>query len=155
MTSVIEQSIQILTLLVEYTRSFANVGTADRTNLEDLSALVALVYEIHECIDYPTHWRQEAFLLQIVVERTSADVCPGYVWTDGIETDLLLGQIFPVRSNEPYRTTEQKSALVLYEALPDSRMVCLLFCSGVYWECCAMVSILYSPRSVSYLLGTQ
>jgi hypothetical protein len=96
MTSKIQQTIQILDLLVEYRWSLTYLGTTDRTNFETLSTLVVMVDEMHECIDYPFHRCQKAFILQDVVEWTSADVCPGYVRTDCIEPDVLLWQIFAV-----------------------------------------------------------
>lgn len=96
MTPKIQQTIQILDLLIEYARGLAYLGAADRTNLETLSTLVAMVDEMHESIDYSFHRCQKAFILQDVVERTSADVCPGYVRTDCIEPDVLFWQIFAV-----------------------------------------------------------
>lgn len=111
MTSVVQQTVQILNLLVEYHRSLAYPWTTDRANLETLSTLVAMVDEMHESIDYSFYWCQKAFFFQDVVERTSADICPGYVRTDGIEVDVLFWQIFAVRTNEPYDTTEQGLAV--------------------------------------------
>jgi hypothetical protein len=68
------------------------------------------------------------------------------VRTDGVEPDVLLWQIFAVRPNEAYRTTEQWLALRLHIALQISRMVSLLLCSCVHWECCESVSNLHCPR---------
>lgn len=89
MTSLVKQIVQTLTLLVEDTWSLPHLETTNRTNFEALSTLVAVVDEVHKSIDNPLHGRQETLFLQIVVERTSADVCPGNVRTDGIEVDIL------------------------------------------------------------------
>jgi len=107
---VIQQTVQIIALLVQNARSLAYLWTADRTNLETLSTLVAMVDKMHESLNYSFHWSQQAFVLQIVVEGTGADVCSGYMRTDGIEVDVLLWQIFSVRANEAYRTTGSGSA---------------------------------------------
>ena len=96
MTSKVQQTVQILDLLVEYHRSLTYLRTTNRTNLKTLSTLVAMVDEMHESIDYSFYRGQKAFSLQDVVERTSADVCPGYVRADGVEPDVLLWQIFAV-----------------------------------------------------------
>lgn len=105
MTSFVEQTVQNLTLFVEYAWSLPYAEGTNRTNLETLSALVAVFDEMHKCINYSIHRRQKAFVLQLVVERACADVRSGYMWTDGIEGDVLFWQILAVRSNEPYRTT--------------------------------------------------
>jgi hypothetical protein len=76
--------------------------------------LVAAINELHERTNYSFHWRQKVFLLQCVVERPGADVCPGYVRTDGVEVDVLLWQIFAVRTDEPYHTTAQGSAFLAH-----------------------------------------
>jgi hypothetical protein len=110
MTSLVKQTIQGLTLLVEHAWSLPYLESTDGANFETLSALVAVVDEMHECINYLFHRCQEASILQVVVKRTSADVRPGYVRTDGVEGDVLFWQIFAVRPDEPYRTTEQQSA---------------------------------------------
>jgi len=99
-----------------------------------------MVNEMHESIDYSFHWRKKAFLFQDVVKCASADVRSGHVRTDGIEPDVLLREILAVRTNEPYRTTEQESAFLLLTALPISRIVFLLLRSRVNWECYSSVS---------------
>ena len=144
MTSVIKQTIQILTLLVEYSWSLAYLRTTNRTNLETLSTLVGMIDEMHEGINYSFYWCQKAFCFQDVVERTSADVRPGYVRTDGIEVDVLFWQVFAVRPNKPYHTTAQ-GLVFLHTVSTISSMVLLLLCSRVYWERCGNVSTLNSP----------
>jgi hypothetical protein len=108
-TSYGNQTIQGLTLLVERAWSLSYLESTDGTDLETLSALVAVVDEMHECVNYLFHLCQEVFVLQVVVERRSARVCPDYVRTDSIEGDVLFWQMFAVRPDEPYRTTEQPS----------------------------------------------
>lgn len=68
MTPKVQQTIQILDLLVEYPRSLAYPETTDRTNFETLSTLVAVVDEMHESINYSFYWCQKAFCFQDVVE---------------------------------------------------------------------------------------
>jgi hypothetical protein len=138
MASKIQQTVQILDLLIEYRRSLTYLRTTNRSNLKTLSTLVAMVDELHESIDYSFYRGQKAFLLQDVVERTSADVCPGYVRTDGIEVDVLFWQIFAVRTDEPYHTTEQASAFLAKSItnLKDGHLTALQPCTlGVLRKC--------------------
>lgn len=96
MTSAVQKTVQFLTLLVEYAWSLPHFESTDRTNLETFSAFVAVVDEMHKCVDYSFHRCQEAFGLQIIIEWTSTDVRPRYMRTDGVEGDALFRQVFAV-----------------------------------------------------------
>jgi hypothetical protein len=96
MTSYGDQTIQGFTLFVERAWSLSYLELSDRANLETLSALVAVVDKMHECGNYLFHLSQEVFILQVVVERRSAQVRPHYVRTDSVEGDVLFWQIFAV-----------------------------------------------------------
>jgi hypothetical protein len=93
---VVQQIVQVLAFLVEYTWCLTRPKRTNRTNLETLSALIAVVDEMHECVDYPFHWRQESLTLQVVVEGTSADVSSSYMRAHGIKGDILFSHVFAV-----------------------------------------------------------
>ena len=105
MASFVQQTIQNLALLVEHHRSLPQLDAVNRTYLETFPTLVTTIDELHECIDYPLHWRQKTFLLQTVVEVARADTRPRHVRADGIEGDALLWKIATVGSDKPHNST--------------------------------------------------
>jgi hypothetical protein len=96
MASFIKQTIHNLALLVEHRWSLPQFDTFNWTYLETFSTLVTTIDEMHECIDYPLHWRQKTFFLQTVVEVARADARPGHMRADGIEGYAFFGQILSI-----------------------------------------------------------
>ena len=109
MTSFIQQHVQNLALFVEHRWSLPQSDAVNWTYLETLSTLVTTIDELHKCIDYPLHWRQQTFFLQTVVEVARADTRPRHVGTDSIEGDVLFRQVFPVAADEPHNATGRVS----------------------------------------------
>lgn len=93
MASFVQQTINHLALLVEHRWSLPQFATTDRSYLETFPALVPTVDELHECINYSSHWRQQLLLLQAVVEAARADTRPRHVRTDGIKSDPFFRQV--------------------------------------------------------------
>jgi len=89
--SFVQQTINHLALFVKHRWGLPQFDTIDRSYLETFPALVPPIDELHECIDYPSHWRQQTLLLQAVIEAARADTSPRYMRADGVEGDQLFG----------------------------------------------------------------
>lgn len=110
MASFVQQAVDYLTLLVEDVWRLSNLKAIDRTNLEALTAHLLVIDEMYECIDNTLHRRQEAFVFQSVIKCAGTDACSGHMRANGVEGDVLLGEVFAVGSNETYSATKYQLA---------------------------------------------
>ena len=91
-----------------------------RTDLQSLTRRVT-VQNARKSIYHTFHWRQYTLGFDLVVEDVCGDLGPDDIWTDGIECNALLWEIFTVaadEANDTTRTTLECHGIIVNQAHP-------------------------------------
>lgn len=94
-------------LLVKMRRWSFRCKAAIRSNLHAFARSIA-IEETLESIYDTLHGRQNAFLLELVVERIGGDFGPHDVRTDSVERYAFFWKVFAVAADEANNSTESE-----------------------------------------------
>lgn len=104
MPTQIQHLIQLLAFFVEHFRGRSQGKSADWTCFQALAARVTVDQTLKGVYD-GLHGRQETFGLKTVVEVARADARSQDVRANGVQRNLLFGQVFAIRADEADDTT--------------------------------------------------